>query len=241
MAASNNNTRRYLLLAVMVVVCILFARQYLPMIEIPTDGRIKEEEQRLQSRLNDLAVQKKMNEDLEQELVQLRGRSDKFWVRVRTGMPIEQEVLDEFNNVARLASVNITSRESHPLKNQSSNYIQEVELKIDLRGVSMREFSRLLREISRNRRKFYWVSCTINPDNQQKPTGIRVVGRLRAYILTDEATRLLGAAPVEKAPEKAAGAQQVVNNNGIERKPRASSPPSTGIRTIGKQNKGNEK
>ena len=243
MAASNNNVRRYLLLAVMVIVGLLFVRQYLPMIEIPTDGRIKEEEQRLQSRLGDLAVQKKMNEDWEKELVQLRGKATMFWVRVRQGIPVEQEVLEEFNKITTRAIVNITSRESRPLKNPNSNYIQEVELKIELRSVSMREFSRLLKEISQNRRKFYWVYCTINPDNAQKPTGIRVSGRLRAYVLTDEGTRLLGSAPVEQLPEtgKPSEPQRVVTTKGAERKTRLSSPPSTPLRTIGNQNKGNVK
>ena len=153
MAAMNNNVRRYILLAVMVVVAIFFVRQYLPAVEIPTEGLIKDETQKLQSKLGDLAVQQKMNEDFEQELVQLRKRASVFWVRTRQGMPVEQEVMEEFNNVARLASVNIQNREPRPVKVPNSNYIQEVEIRIELRGVTMREFSRLLRELSRNRRK----------------------------------------------------------------------------------------
>ena len=241
MAASKNNVRHYLLLIVMVIVCLLFVRQYLPMIEIPTDGHIKEMEQRLQSKLNDLEVQKKMNEDFEKELVRLRGKSDMFWVRVRQGIPVEMEVLEEFNNVTRMANVNIKDRKQRLVKNQNSNYIQEVEIDIVLSGVPMREFSRLLKEINQNRRKFYWVSCSISPVNQQKPTGINVTGKLKAYVLTDEATRLLGSAPVEKVPEKTIEPQRVISTNGVERKSRVTSPSPTGLRTIGKQNKENVK
>ncbi len=239
MTASNNNVRSYLLLAVLFIVGLFFLRQYMPMIEIPTNGRIKAEEQRLQSKINDLAVQRKMNEDWGKELIQLRGKSSVFWVRTRQSMPVEQEVLEEFNNISRNASVNIQDRQPRLLKNPNANYIQEVELKIELRGVTMREFSRLLREISRNRRKFHWVACSITPDNLQKPTGIRVIGRLRAYVLTDEGTRLLGSAPVEIASEKAVETQQVAGGRIIERKTKMSSSHSNGSRISGKQNRGN--
>ncbi len=229
--------RRYLLLAVMVIVGLFFVRQYFPMIEIPTKGRIEEEQQLLQSKMSDLAVQQKMKEDWENELVQLRGKASLFWVRVNQGMPVEQEVLEEFNRITRAAGVTIPIRESRPLKTPNVNYIQEVELRIEHRGVTMKDFSKLLREISRNRRKFHWISCTVNPDNIGKPTGVRVVGRLRAYVLTDEATRLLGSAPVEKVNElpKTAAPVRTTNVTRIERSTRNSTPPTSGLKVFGKQ------
>ena len=237
MAASNNRVRHYLLLTFLVVVGIFFVRQYLPMIEIPTNGHIKEEEARLQSRMNDLAVQIKMNEDWGKELMQLRGKASVFWVCMQPGVPVEQEVLEEFNNISRLASVNIQQREPKLLRNQKANYIQEVELRIELRGVSMREFSRLLKEISRNRRKFYWVTCMISPDNLNKPTGIRVTGKLVAYVLTEEGTRLLDSAPVETANEKASEPQEAAPPRAT-RGSKTSQAHSGGARTGLKQNGG---
>lgn len=194
---SNSKGKMVFLVVVLIIVTILLVRQYLPMVQIPTNGRIAEEEQVLQSKVNDLAVQKHTTAEWQHELAQLRKKSTGFWVRVRTGMPVESEVLEEFNNVARLASVNIQSREPRLVKVPNATYIQEVEIRIELRGVTMREFSRLLRELSRNRRKFHWVSCRIDPDNVQKPTAVRVTGRLRAYVLTEEGTKLLGSAAEE--------------------------------------------
>lgn len=186
------NTKQLFLGGMLVVLAILLLRQYLPMIQLPTNGRIQEETQRLQSRMDDLAVQKKMNSDWELELDRLRKKAAIFWVRTKTSMPVEQEVLEEFNNVARLASVNIQSKEPRLVKVPNSNFVQEVEIRLDMRSVSMKEFTRLLREIERNRRKFYWASCKIDPDNVQKPTGIRVSGRLKAYVLTEDCDRIFG-------------------------------------------------
>ena len=238
MAASNNNVRRYLLLAVLALVMIIFLRQYISMIEIPTDGRIKQEEARLQSRMNDLAVQMKMNEDWGKELMQLRDKASAFWVRVQPGIPVEQEVLDEFNNITRVASVNINQREAKPKKNPKTGFIQEVEVRIELRSVSMREFSRLLREISRNRRKFYWSTCMISPDNLNKPSGIKVTGVLVAYVLSEEGTRLLGSAPVEVPVEKAAETPHAVFPRTAIRNTKTSPAQPNAAKNIGKQNRG---
>ena len=66
-----------------------------------------------------------------------------------------------------------------------------------------------------------------------------MIGRLRAYVLTDEGTRLLGSAPVEIAAEKAVETQQVVGNRIAERKTKTSPSHSNGPRISGKQNRGN--
>ncbi len=183
--------RQILLAVALVVVAFLLARRYLPMMEIPTDGLIREETVRLESLAGDLAVQQKMNGDWYADVQRLRKKAAVFWVRKDAGVPVEQEVLDEFNDIARLASVNIQSREPRLVRIPNAANVQEVELRIEMRGISMKEFTRLLKEIARSKRKFYWASCKIDPDNVQKPTGIRVTGRLKAYVLTDEATRLL--------------------------------------------------
>lgn len=183
-------TKQLVLVAIMIFCGILVARQYMPMIQLPTDGLIEKEMKRLKAKRNDLTIMHNRNDEWQNELSELREKASLFWVRTKTTSPVEQEVLDEFNNIARLASVNIQSKEPKLLKTPNSTYVQEVELRIDMRGVSMREFTRLLKEVENSRRKFYWASCRIDPDNSQKPTGIRVVARLKAYILTEEANRI---------------------------------------------------
>lgn len=193
---SKLKSKQIVLIGLMAVLVILLFRQYMPMVELPTNGLIEDELVRLKSLRNDLAVEKKMNIDWQQEQMALASKASIFWVRTKPGIPVEQEVLEEFNNIVRLASVNIQTKESKLLKVPNSNYIQEVELKLEMRGASMREFSRLLSEIETNRRRFFWASCRIDPDNPLKPTGVRVSARLKAFIMTEEGGRLLYSAPV---------------------------------------------
>ena len=176
---------------VVAVLAILLFRQYLPKIHLPTNGRIAEEEKRLESKLNDLAVQKKMNEDFQKEIGVLRQRMSMFWMRGRVGIPVEQEVLDEFNSVARMSGVNIQNKEAKLVKTNNANFVQEVEIRLEMRGVTMKEMVRLMRQVSMNRRRFHWYHCRMEPDNLQRPTGLKVSARLRAFVLTDDGSALL--------------------------------------------------
>jgi hypothetical protein len=210
MAANlKDNKQRIVLVVVMVVLAFLLARQYLPMIKLPTTGRIQEEMKTLASAKTDLAVQQKMNDDWRTSLGKLQAKTTEFWMRQRTGVPIEQEVSDEFKNVTRLAGVNIQKTSARLQKTPSANFVQEVEVEVQLSNASMREFSRLLRELKSHKRKFYWTYCKIDPDNQQNPTSVRINGRLRAYVLNDDAKRILengvSDTPVAKTTAKPAG------------------------------------
>ena len=187
-----NKLQKVVLAALLLAFAVMLINQYMPMIELPTDSHIQEEQNRLKSLRSDLAVKKKMNQDWQAEVAGLRSKSGQFWLRTRTTLPVEQEVLEEFNNIARLASVNIQSREARLIKTNNVNYIQEVELRMEMRGVSMREVTRLLRELENARHSFSWSSCKIEPDNLQKPTGVKLSGRLRAFVLNEEAVKVLG-------------------------------------------------
>lgn len=187
-----NKIQKIVLAMLLVAFAFMLGHQYLPMIELPTDSHIESEQTRLKSLRSDLSVMKKMNQDWQAELSELRSKSGQFWVRTRTTLPVEQEVLEEFNSIARLASVNIQSREAKLIKTNNVNYIQEVELRMEMRGVSMREVTRLLRELENAKHSFAWASCKIEPDNLQKPTGVKLSGRLRAFVLNEEAVKILG-------------------------------------------------
>jgi len=200
MAALDKKTKQQILLAVLMVgLLAIVIKQYMPELKLPTQTRIDEQMRMLHSRKSDLAVQQKMNDDWRQQLGELQAKTSTLWTRKRPNMPVEQEVAEEFKEITRLASVNLQRTSSKLQKNLSANYVQTVEVELQMTNSSMQEFSRLLREVNNHRRKLYWTSCKIDPDNQQKPNGIRVNARLQAYVLNDDATRILANGMVPSA------------------------------------------
>ncbi len=203
MANNKNSTAKLtVMLVIMGILAILLVRQYLPAIQLPTDGAIQDEMLRLDSRQKDLDNARVVRRELGNELQRLRAKASGFWVRKRPGNAVEQEVLDEFNNIVRLAGINVQSREAKLIKTQNAMYVQEVEIHADIRGVTMKEFMRFLKEVESNPRRFHWSSCKIDPDNVNKPTGIRANCRLTAYLLSEDATRLLSSETVADAPKE---------------------------------------
>ena len=220
MAAMDKKTKQQILLVILLVgFLVIVAKQYLPSLKLPTQARIDEQMRILQSRKSDLAVQQKMNDDWRQELGELQAKTSIFWTRKRPTMPVEQEVAEEFKEITRLASVNLQRTSSKLQKNLSANYVQTVEVELQMTNSSMQEFARLLREVNNHRRKLYWTSCKIDPDNQQKPKGIRVNARLQAYVLNDDASRIL--ANGVATPATASGGK------GVARKAPAARPATT--------------
>ncbi|MFW6367474.1 MAG: hypothetical protein ACOC0L_02295, partial [bacterium] len=68
--------------------------------------------------------------------------------------------------------------------------IQKVELTVRIRA-SMREISKLLVEVDAASPPFFWTQCTIRPNNLRNPTGVVLSGRVAAFMLMPEATKLL--------------------------------------------------
>lgn len=218
MAKTKQNPKNIkVLLILMVIIGILLFRQYMPKVSLPTNGAIEEEMLRLDSKMKDLENARIVRRELGNELQRLRSKSSGLWIRKRPGNAVEQEVLDEFNNIVRLAGINIQSREAKLNKVVNSMYVNEVEVHAEIRGVTMREFMRFLKEVEANPRRFHWSACKIDPDNVNKPTGIRATCRLKAYLLSEDATRLLSseAAPAEKSGD--AGTAETPSKGGSRR------------------------
>ena len=234
MAKNANSTAKTKVLLVIMVICgLLLVRQYLPSVKLPTNGAIEEEMLRLDSRQRDLENAQVVRHELGNELQRLRAKASTLWVRRRPGNAVEQEVLDEFNNIVRLAGINIQSREAKLNKVQNASYVQEVEVHADIRGVTMREFMRFLKEVEANPRRFHWSLCKIDPDNVNKPTGIRANCRLKAYVLSEDVTRLLSSETVsviDASKEAGKGAKQTKGSDRTR--------SSSGARTKATESKG---
>ncbi len=229
---ANSTAKTKVLLIIMVIVGLLLVRQYMPSVKLPTNSAIQDEMLRLDSRQRDLENAQVVRRELGNELQRLRAKASTLWVRKRPGNAVEQEVLDEFNNIVRLAGINIQSREAKLNKVQNASYVQEVEVHADIRGVTMREFMRFLKEVEANPRRFHWSLCKIDPDNVNKPTGIRANCHLKAYVLSEDATRLLSSETVSAADTSKETGKAAKQTKGTDR-----TRSSSGTRNKATENK----
>ncbi len=184
-------TKHIVMGAVLVVLAVMVARQYLGMIRLPTMSRIEEETKSLQSRKMDLKVLEKQVTDWESELADMQTRAIPFWAVGARGGAIEQEVIKEINGMARAAKVTLSKVDTQRNKIAQYTGIQEVEIRLELKGTTMQEVARFLAEVDRSKRILYWSYCKIAPDNPRTPKGVNLSGRLKAYAMTQEASEFI--------------------------------------------------
>ena len=183
--------RQIVLMILLVLIALLVARQYMGMISLPTMGRIAAQTQLLGSKRTDLMVLQKQQADWLKELEQLNTQSNTFWVSSSQRALIEQEVTKEFGKILRAAQVVPQKVESQRNKLPQYNHVSEVEIVVELRGVSMQEISRLFQEVEKSRRLLVWSFAKIEPDNPREPKAVNATIRLKAFTLTQEATDFL--------------------------------------------------
>lgn len=197
--SSKLNGRQKFLLLVMVLVGIFFSRQYLRVAleKLPTDAALEREKQLLESRKKDLAVVQKRLETQGETIDRLRDQAAIFWRVPRK--QCKQDVMAAFSKIARNAQVQ-RHRVDKPKENKVLNLenVYEVEFSVQV-DATMREVTRLLAEIERSKERFFWSECTIRPDNTRAPKKVRLTGKVRALVLSDDALDVL-AGKTEEEP-----------------------------------------
>lgn len=206
--------RQTLLLVVMVVVCLLVARQYLPMLQPPTASRVAERERTLKSLQSDLMVARKTEQDRQSELLKMRGLAAPFWIPANPAVKVEQEISTEFSRIMRLAMLSSAagSQKVDVNKEKNGSCLQEVVVSIEAKGVSMRELTRFfsLMRTTPSGKKFRWEYAKIQPDNPRTPSAVNFSARLKVLVLNQDARAFLGlsTAPMATSSEKAAAIQK---------------------------------
>jgi hypothetical protein len=191
-SATNNSRRQTVLLIVMLVIGLLLAKRYLGDWELPTNKHIEEKIQQLNSARNDLKIAQMGSEHRLDELLELQDMSADFWRPSSQRGQVDQEIVREFGKLLRRAQLPANHKiDVQRNKLPGVNYLQEVQIKLDLKGVTMKEITRLLSEIRKNNRKLTWVHCQISPDNPRTPQNVNMNATLRAIVLTSEANDFL--------------------------------------------------
>ncbi len=184
--------RQIILLAIMVVIGLLLARQYLGFLKLPTRARLEHAVKQLESSRGDLKAATVDDQKRIQELEELRTMSQDFWLSSSQRAPTDQEITREFNKLLRRAQLPANQKvDTQRNKLPGVTNIQEVQIRLDLKNVTMREVGRLLAEVKKYGNRLTWTQCQISPDNPRTPQNVNLSGRLRALVLTTEASDFL--------------------------------------------------
>ncbi len=192
---SKINRRQLFLLAMMLLIGFFFVKRYVSF-DLPTSGLLQERQQQLLSLRSDLKVARKEAEDRLQEIKTLQDLAEPYWFASGQRALIDQEINKEFGKLLRLAQLPANQKiDLQRNKLPGVNHIHEVQIRLELRGISMRETSRLLQEVHKYGNKLSWSYCRIEPDNPRTPKSVNLSARLRALVLGNEAVDYLNQTP----------------------------------------------
>ena len=182
--------RMWALIVGVLVVALALKYANLPTDNLPLSGNIRKLEKGLVRRRKQLRKLKAKKQDREKILTELRTQARPLWM-VGGGKTAAVEVQTEFQRLARQAQVKIATVGA-PRANKvlDLTHVREIEFAVRITA-SMQEISRLLAEVECSPHKFYWSSCTMRPDNKRTPQRVVLSGKIKALVLSKEATTFL--------------------------------------------------
>ncbi|MDD3696285.1 MAG: hypothetical protein PHG44_10015 [Lentisphaeria bacterium] len=193
------NRRQLVLLLLMLFIGFFFVRRFISF-SLPTSALLEQRVQELQSLRSDLLVARKQSSERQEELQALQSLAEPYWFASGQRALVDQEINKEFGKLLRQAQLPATQKiDLQRNKLPGLSHIQEVQIRLELRGVSMREVSRLLQEVHGYGDKLNWSYCRIEPDNPRLPKNVNLSARLRALVLGSEAVDFLNQAPALEA------------------------------------------
>ena len=155
----------------------------------PGDGVISGARAELKASETALREARERAEQGESELRILRSQASPFWKLPRKG--VEQAVISEFEKLAQRAQIqNRKVDRATVSKLLNLGQIYQVDFYVQV-SASMREVTRLLKEVEHSERAFFWSQCTIRPDNLRNPNSVRLTGRVQVLVLSDDASAML--------------------------------------------------
>ena len=191
-----DRNKKIVLCVLAALLLVVVARQYLPMVELPTESRLEQKLAELKSVRGDLGVAKKTLALRQEDARSMQELTGQFWIMGDGSAKLDQEVNSEFNRITRMAQITgVAGTQKVDLgREKTDSFLQDVTITADFRNISMQDFSRLLAQLRqpRNAGRFRWEYCKITPDNPRTPKALNISVRLKVLALNDEALAFLG-------------------------------------------------
>jgi len=188
--------RQWVLILVLIPVAALFLRRYLGHLlpDLPTAGRIRDEQALLQKRRDQVQALQEQIDAREAQVNELKQLTASFWmIDDRNAARQKGFLQNEVNRVlgkANIRGVDYQVINPRRLDIQDKTQVYEVEVTVNMTA-SMREISRVLAEVDRSPQTLAWSQCTIAPLNLRDTSKVRLTGTLRALALAPEAVALV--------------------------------------------------
>jgi len=184
--------RRSIALGVLTVaLASAVAWRYAPVVasRLPFKRTLAARERAVRDLRKKLKRQEKFKQKRAERLARLRELARPF--RRFAGRTSAADVKTEFDKLLRKSQVTpLSVRLLRQTPEKYSEFVLSVELAVQIRA-SMREISRLLAQLEKDRGAFFWKSCSIRPDNPRDPHQVVLSGRLQALFLSPAAQKVL--------------------------------------------------
>ena len=119
-------------------------------------------------------------------IAKINRQTAAFWKKVASP---QVEIAGELEKVARNSKITLQNMGA-PRSTKISDNLMGTEISIQVTG-SMHDLSLFLANLDANSPRFFWISCTITPDNARSPHGVTLNGRLQLVSLSPEAAKFL--------------------------------------------------
>lgn len=153
-------------------------------IALPTRAMIQAEEERAQKLRQDIEDTKQDVLDIEMERLDLVDATAGFW-------PFEiNKIQDRIEQLARRSGLQLkTVGAPNPVP--VSEYVRAVDVNINSH-TTMKSATRFIQAIEENGpHRLEWFNCILRPNQPREPTGVQITGKIRAYVLADDAAKFV--------------------------------------------------
>ena len=177
--------RQFLLLAV-VVTMLIAGLSRLNIAQLPLPGTLRKTEEEVRGLRRKMVLVEEQAKDRHARIARINRQAATFWQKVANP---QAEMAGELEKVARRSRITLQNMGA-PRSSKIGDNLTGTEISIQVTG-SMHDISQFLAELDRNSPRFFWISCTITPDNPRTPRGVTLNGRLQLVSFSQDAAKFL--------------------------------------------------
>jgi hypothetical protein len=194
MAGNAKLSAKYTIYGILIVVLVGFyvLRSMDIKLTLPTRAKVEAEKRqalRLREDIQQAALSVAENDAAR---LDLDNQTADFWTS--NGRVPTNQVQAHIEKLARKSGLRL-NKVGPPKIIEVSNHIRAIEVTISS-STTMKSTSAFVAAVERNTPgALEWYNCTIRPNRTKDPTGVTLAGKIRAYVLTAEASEFLAGDP----------------------------------------------